>query len=92
MYVKGHRRKYASITIAIGKGQSASAYIQFSSKPVGLASCLWLARTVPYFVMASGHELTFNAIVMNIVNIASSIMAIDPGTRMARFLPLSLER
>ena len=47
---------------------------------MGLASCLWLARTVPYFVMASGHELTFNAIVMNIVNIASPIMAIDPGT------------
>ena len=63
-----------------------------SSKSVGLASCLWLARTVPYFVMASGHELTFNVIVMNIVNIASPIMAIDPGTRTARFLPLGLER
>ena len=54
---------------------------------MGLASC---PRTVPYFVMASGHELSFNAIVMNIVNIASPIMAIDPGTRTARFLPLSL--
>ena len=50
---------------------------------MGLASCLWLARTVPYFVMASGHELTFNAIVMNIVNISSPI---DLRTRTARFL------
>ena len=33
--------------------------------------------------MASGHELTFNAIVMNIVNIASPIMVNDPGTRTA---------
>ena len=30
--------------------------------------------------MASGHELTFNAIVMNIVNKASPLMAIDPGS------------
>ena len=40
--------------------------------------------------MASGHELTFNAMVMNIVNIASPLMAIDPRMRTARFLPLSL--
>ena len=52
--------------------------LQLSSKPVGLVSCLWLARTVP---MASGHELTFNAIVINIVNLASPIMAIDAGMR-----------
>ena len=62
-----------------------------TTKPVGLAYCLWLLRTFPYLDMASGHELTFNAIVMNIVNRASPIMAIDPGTRTVRFLPLSLE-
>ena len=47
---------------------------------MGLASCLWLARTVPYFVMASGHELTFNAIVMNIVNINGDRSAYANGT------------
>ena len=30
---------------------------------MGLASCLWLLRTLPYLDMASGHELTVNAIV-----------------------------
>ena len=50
-----------------------------STKPVGLASCLWLVRTVrlPCFVMASGHDLTFHEVVMNIVILALTIMAID---------------
>ena len=38
---------------------------------MGLASCLWLVQTVPYFVMASGHNLTFSAVVMNIVRYLS---------------------
>ena len=38
---------------------------------MGLASCLWLVRTVPYFVTASGHNLTFSAVVMNIVRYLS---------------------
>ena len=66
--------------------------LALSSKPVGLASCLWLVRTVPCFVMASGHDLTFYEVVMNIVILALTIMAIDSGTRTVRFLPLSLER
>ena len=68
--------------------RTATGYHKPCTIAVGLASCLWLLRKVPYLVMASGHELTFNAIVMNIVNIASPIMAIDPGTRTARFIPL----
>ena len=32
---------------------------------VGLASCLWLVRTVSYFVMASGHEPPSYTQVMN---------------------------
>ena len=43
---------------------------------MGLASCLWLVQTVPYFVMASGHDLTFYTLVVNIVILALTIMAI----------------
>ena len=43
---------------------------------VGLASCLWLLWTVPYLVMASGHDLTFYAVVMNIVIFALTIRSL----------------
>ena len=74
------------LIMAIGIARALSTYM-----PVGLASCLWLVWTVPYFVMASGHDLTFYAVVMNIVISALTVMAIDPGTRTVRFIPLSLE-
>ena len=34
---------------------------------LGLASCLWLVRTVPYLDMASGHEPLYYTKVVNIV-------------------------
>ena len=50
---------------------------QLSSVPVGLASCLWLLRTLPHLDMASGHQPTFNALVMNIVYLS----VVDNGDR-----------
>ena len=47
---------------------------------VSLWAWLPACGTVPYFVMASGHDLTFYTLVMNIVILALTIMAIDPGT------------
>ena len=51
--------------------------LQLSSVPVGLASCLWLLQTLPYSDMASGHQPSFNASVMNIVYLS----VIDNGDR-----------
>ena len=51
---------------------------------VGLASCLWLLRKVPYLVMASGHEPPYLAAAMNKVN--GRIDDNGDGTRTARFL------
>ena len=71
---------------AAAKPQLKRPVVSISSRPVGLASCLWLVGTVLYLDMASGHEPTFYALVMN--NSLPSVVdnGDRPGARTRRFL------
>ena len=57
-----------------------------SSNPVGLASCLWLVRTVPYLDTASGHEPPLYALL--VTNSSPSVVnnGDRPGAMKCRFL------
>ncbi len=57
-----------------------------SSKPVGLASRVWLVWTVPCLDTASGHEPTLYALVMNTDDPSVADNGDRPCARTRRFL------